>query len=557
MKKVLLTTCNAKYIHKNLALRWLYTTAPHKECVTIQEYTIKEHEEQIAKDILSRQPEVVCFSCYIWNIQLIRRVILLLKQQKSDLHILVGGPEVSYESFDLLDAGVDAISIGEGEQSVWEYISMLDQAQAYEIAGIYTRQFPNTEYRKTELAWLERFEAPYFMEMDAPGMDRQYFYLETSRGCPYGCTYCLSSADREVRMFSIEYIMGILERLKDSRVTQVKLLDRTFNADPKRALQIARYMNEHCTHQIFQFEIVAETLSEELLQFFCEEAVPGRFRFEIGVQSFHTQTLHSVGRIQNNERLKEVIQRLKASGALMHVDLIAGLPYEDLSSFQMSFDSLFSLQASELQLGILKLLKGTKLRSQRERYHFVFQETAPYDVTASAWLKKEEMRRIHACAEAVEKFWNSGACRSVITAILELHWYESAFALFMDLGQEYERLPRPYQPYELFRCFYPLLKKQDERLVDAILLTQYYRNFKQKPHRFARPWVTLEKKKELLAFALKQGIANQDILFRYGVADIGYHKEAGYQLVLYNRNQQYPRQWFINEEMTEIKEMTR
>ena len=241
----------------------------------------------------------------------------------------------------------------------------------------------------------------------------------------------------------------------------------------------------------------------------------------------------------------------------MHVDLIAGLPYEDLSSFQMSFDSLFSLQASELQLGILKLLKGTKLRSQRERYHFVFQETAPYDVTASAWLKKEEMRRIHACAEAVEKFWNSGACRSVITAILELHWYKSAFALFMDLGQEYERLPRPYQPYELFRCFYPLLKKQDERLVDAILLTQYYRNFKQKPHRFARPWVTLEKKKELLAFALKQGIANQDILFRYGVADIGYHKGAGYQLVLYNRNQQYPRQWFINEEMTEIKEMTR
>ena len=136
----------------------------------------------------------------------------------------------------------------------------------------------------------------------------------------------------DIKMCIRDSIMGILERLKDSRVTQVKLLDRTFNADPKRALQIARYMNEHCTHQIFQFEIVAETLSEELLQFFCEEAVPGRFRFEIGVQSFHTQTLHSVGRIQNNERLKEVIQRLKASGALMHVDLIAGLPYEDLSS---------------------------------------------------------------------------------------------------------------------------------------------------------------------------------------------------------------------------------
>lgn len=173
MKKVLLTTCNAKYIHKNLALRWLYTTAPHKECVTIREYTIKEQEEWIAQDILSVQPEVVCFSCYIWNIQLIRRVILLLKQQNSDLHILVGGPEVSYESYDLLDEGVDAISIGEGEQSVWEYITMLEEAKAYPVSGIYTKQYPNTEYRKTDLAWLERFEAPYFMEMDEAGMDRQ------------------------------------------------------------------------------------------------------------------------------------------------------------------------------------------------------------------------------------------------------------------------------------------------------------------------------------------------------------------------------------------------
>lgn len=226
MKKVLLTTCNAKYIHKNLALRWLYTTAPHKECVTIREYTIKEQEEWIAQDILSVQPEVVCFSCYIWNIQLIRRVIVLLKQQNSNLHILVGGPEVSYESYDLLDEGVDAISIGEGEQSVWEYITMLEEAKAYPVSGIYTKQYPNTEYRKTDLAWLERFEAPYFMEMDEAGMDRQYFYLETSRGCPYGCTYCLSSADRAVRMFSMEYIMRILHKLKDSRVTQVKLLDQ-------------------------------------------------------------------------------------------------------------------------------------------------------------------------------------------------------------------------------------------------------------------------------------------------------------------------------------------
>lgn len=166
------------------------------------------------------------------------------------------------------------------------------------------------------------------------------------------------------------------------------------------------------------------------------------------------------------------------------------------------------------------------------------------------------MKRIHTCAHAVEKFWNSAVCRYVITVILQLHWYDSAFALFMELGQEYEKLPRPYQPYELFRCFYPLLRNQNEHFVDAILLTQYYRGFRQKPHRFTKSRISLEQKKKLLFFALKQGIANQDTLFRYGVVDIGYDGEEGYQLVLYNRHQQYPKQWFINKEVTTIKEMT-
>ena len=153
MKKVLLTTCNAKYIHKNLALRWLYTTCPHRERVTIREYTIKEREEQIASDILSMEVDVVCFSCYIWNIQQIKTIIQLLKQHDPLLHIVVGGPEVSYESYRLLDEGVDAISIGEGEQSIWEYITMLEEGQPHEVAGIYTKQFPNTEYQRCDLSW--------------------------------------------------------------------------------------------------------------------------------------------------------------------------------------------------------------------------------------------------------------------------------------------------------------------------------------------------------------------------------------------------------------------
>lgn len=554
MKKVLLTTLNAKYIHKNLALRWLYTTCPHQEDVQLKEYTIKEDIEYIVSDILSREAEVVCFSCYIWNIEQTFECIRLIKQKREHIHIVVGGPEVSYEYQDLLNKGIDAISIGEGEESLWEYIDMLSEESDREIRGIYTKQFPNKEYRKTDIAWLEQFENPYFLEMDQQHMGNRYFYLETSRGCPYGCTYCLSSTDRAVRMFSLDYVMKILEKLRHSNVRQVKLLDRTFNSNPKRVLTIARYMNEYCKNQIFQFEIVAETLSEELLTFFCEEADPQRFRFEIGVQSFNTQTLSAVGRIQNNERLCKVIKRLKESGVTMHVDLIAGLPHEGIESFQTSFDQLFSLGASELQLGILKLLKGTKLRSQKDQYHFFFQEQAPYDVLSTKWLTKEEMEDIHACADAVEKFWNHGTCRYVISKMLQLG-YQSAFQLFLDLGKEYRKLPRPYQPYELFCCFYPLLNNHSKQEADAILLTQYYQNFKQKPHRFTDAWVDLEKKKEILSFALENNIANQDQLYRYGLVDIAFDDELCYQLVLYNTSQKLPKIWLIDKNLTTIKEL--
>lgn len=412
MKKTLLTTCNAKYIHKNLALRWIYTTCPNKEDVILKEYTIKDDSHRIIEDILSMQVEVVCFSCYIWNIEKTKEIIKELKKRQNDIHIFVGGPEVSFSSFELLEEGVDAICIGEGEESVWEYIQMLE-TKPREIRGIYTKQFPNKEYRKVDLAWLETFEDPYFLSMDTNDMGKRYLYLETSRGCPYGCTYCLSSTDRSVRMFSEDYVIKLLEQISKSDVKQVKFLDRTFNSNPQRALRIARYINEHCKNQIFQFEIVAETLSEDLLQFFCEEADVSRFRFEVGVQSFKEKTLASVGRIQNNARLVEVLHRLKQAGCILHVDLIAGLPYEGMQSFEQSFNTLFSLQAGEVQLGILKLLKGTKLRSQQEEFSFDYHEHAPYDVVSTAWLFSRgnaEDSSMCRCGREILEQWGLSRC---------------------------------------------------------------------------------------------------------------------------------------------------
>lgn len=552
---ILLTTLNAKYIHKNLALRWIYQACPQKDNVRLIEYTIKDDMERIIKQIQEGEYDLVCFSVYIWNIDYIKPLILRLKQDNENLKILVGGPEVSYESYDLIDQGVDAISIGEGEESLWEYVEMLDTQSSYEIPGIYTKEFPNTTYRKVSIAFLETLDDPYFMDIDQDDMDKRYLYLETSRGCPYGCEYCLSSCDRDVRMFSLEYVMKILEKIKKSSVRQVKLLDRTFNANPKRALEIAKYMNDECTTQIFQFEIVAETLSEELLLYFEQKADKERFRFEIGVQSFHAPTLQAVGRIQNNQRLKEVITRLKDAQVMMHVDLIAGLPYEDLATFQASFDELFALETKEIQLGILKLLKGTKLKQKHAQYEFVQEEQSPYAIKSTHWLSEEELILIDQAAHAVEKLWNDGKCRFTIKCILANGWYKSAFALFLALGEGLAQLPHPYAPQNLFTLFYDVVKNVDKTTLTAVLFTDYYALFKQRPPHFGDLRMSDENRKKIVAYLLTKGFTKEE-LYHYTFLTYAYDDVITYQAVVYNASQTLPKRYIIDTELQRVKELT-
>lgn len=553
--KVLLTTLNAKYIHKNLALRWIYQACPYKQAVTLIEYTIKDDLHRICDEIVLGNYDLICFSVYIWNIEPIKQLIAQLKKRQPNVHILVGGPEVSYESDELLDQGVDAISIGEGEQSVWEYVDMIKHRESYEISGICTKAYPNHDQRKTPLSYLETLEDPYFMEFDQADMDKRYLYLETSRGCPYGCEYCLSSCDRQVRMFSLPYVMKLLEKIKHSKVKQVKLLDRTFNVDPDRALSIARYMNEECTNQIFQFEVVAETLSEELLQFFETEADQTRFRFEVGVQSFHKDTLQAVGRIQNNKRLKEVITRLRSANVILHVDLIAGLPYEDEPTFEHSFNELFALHASECQLGILKLLKGTKLKEKRTQYGFVYETIAPYAIQKTNWLSEEELVSINDTASAVEKYWNSGKCQFTIQELLTLGYETSAYQLFKKLGSAYQKLPRPYAPQQFFQAFLSAFPQLDSHMLCAMLNMDYYRLAKQRPPHFHEDKLSMEIRKQLKEAALSQGIASYE-LDHYASMTYGWnHHTIGYQLILYTTDSKAPKRYWINQTMTECEEL--
>lgn len=554
--KILLTTLNAKYIHKNLALRWIYQAKPDtQKDVIIKEYTIKDDINKIKKEVLQGQYDILCFSVYIWNIEYIKPLIKLIKQEQPQIHIIVGGPEVSYESESLLLEGVDAISIGEGEMSVWEYIQMLEHKQTYEIPGIYTKQHPNSEKQIVPLSFLEQLNDPYFMEIDAADMDKRYLYLETSRGCPYGCEYCLSSCDQNVRLFSLPYVMKLLEKIKNSKVTQVKLLDRTFNVAPKRALQLARYMNEECIHQIFQLEVVAETLSEELLEFFEKEADPKRFRLEIGVQSFHEPTLKSVSRIQNNQRLMEVIARLRKANIIMHVDLIAGLPYEDKQTFQHSFDQLFALSASECQLGLLKLLKGTKLRAKQEQYGFVFEAHAPYTIQATAWLSKQEMQEIALCAQAVEKYWNSGKCRFTIHELLNQGYQKSAFQLFEALGKEYQKLPHPYAPQHLFQAFMKAFPDMDQLILAAMLNMDYYRKVKQRPPHFHSYKLNNDIRFQIKEKAKEKGISAY-LLDHYSAMSYGWTNHTlGYQLILFHNPDSKTRRFWCDINMKNWKEI--
>lgn len=541
--KILLTTLNAKFIHKNLALRWLYVASPMKENTYIKEYTIKDDINRIANEIICGRYDVVCFSCYIWNIEETKKIIQLIKQEYNP-KILIGGPEVSFESEYLLDEGVDAICIGEGEKANWEYIQSLDHP--HPIEGIITKEFKTSKYAYCDLKENEMYENPYFLDMDLKDMKNRYLYLETSRGCPYNCAYCLSSTDKKLRIFSEDYVMNTLERIKNSEIRQVKLLDRTFNCMPERALKIARYMNEECKNQIFQFEIVAETLSEQLIDFFIHEADKKRFRFEVGVQSFNQKTLQAVGRYQDNDKLKRVMKRLIDAGCILHVDLIAGLPYEDLESFKQSFNELFSVHAAELQCGILKLLKGTALKRKDKEYGYVYETKPPYSILKTNWLSEEDLIRINYVAYAVEKFYNSNKLRRSIDLLLELGYFSNAFDLFYECGLRLSKYERHYYDHDLVMILKEITK--NDLRVDAILLSDYMALHKQKPKKLELSKVSKEEIKDCYNKLIEKGCCHQKECYHYGRVEYYYDSEICYQVLIYNHEHTYPTRWIIKGE---------
>ena len=520
-------TFNVSYIHPNLALRWLYVARPQGFDVIIKEFTLKDSLDRVIKSIEEINPDIIGMSIYIWNSEISKKLIRTINQNNK-YRILIGGPEVSFEAEKWLDENIEGVLRGEGEKSFWE------ACQGLKADGLLSRDYASeVSYAISDITWLETLESPYFLAMDDEKRAYRYLYFESSRGCPYRCAYCLSSLDYRVRNFSLEYIKKELKKLETHPCKQVKFLDRTFNSHPQRALSIAEYINNLQVDFSFQFEVTLEHFPQELLNFFCQ--VPsGKFRFEVGVQSFNNDTLRAIDRIQDARKLSQNIKLFQKHHQIMHTDLIAGLPYEDYVSFKNSFFKLFALHSDEIQMGILKLLKGTKLKKEAAKYGIVYNPLPPYEVIKTSWIDEKQMDRIKIVARVIDKVYNTYLLRNSINTLFDQHY--DIFEIMADYGSTLFKMEK-IQVSDYFLKFYEVLKKAGFPLAQELLLNDYYRKFNEKPKAlFKRP--DNELRKALYQKLIDEGY-DQHILNEYSVFDYAYiDGKKGYQLVTYGKNHQ-------------------
>lgn len=485
---ILLVAINAKYIHSNLAVHSLKSYAgEYQEQIHIAEYTINHPLDYILQEIYKQNPEVLCFSCYIWNYRYVRELIAELHKLLPEVPIWAGGPEVSYESELFLEEnpGAAGIMAGEGEETFRELCayymkraivpagsSGIPQGEGSalkkeppgdgqgegsiskwgspgdgqeeekrfwtleEIPGLIFRNEDNALLRTAVREPLPMDELPFCYE-HLEEFQNRIIYYETSRGCPFSCSYCLSSIDKTLRFRSLSLVEKELQFFLEHGVRQVKFVDRTFNCNHKHALAVWQYLKAHDNGITnFHFEISADLLTEEELEL-IHSLRPGLIQLEIGVQSTHQPTIEAICRNMNLNRLEQAVERVQQAGNVhQHLDLIAGLPKEDFASFAESFRQVYSWKPEQLQLGFLKVLKGSRMYEHQKEYGLIYRDQPPYEVMATNWLSYEELLEIKLVEEMLEVYYNSGQFELTVKA-LELIT-EDPFALYLELGRFYE-----------------------------------------------------------------------------------------------------------------------
>lgn len=440
--KTIITTLNSKFIHSSLSIRYLQSTINDIPNVEMQEYTINQNADFIAGEIYKQRPDIVVFSCYIWNLENTLTICESLKIVKPDIKIILGGPEVSFDGKELLKKHeyIDFIVFGEGEETFKELmINIIDNDNDFrKIKGLIHREEDKIIVNEPRpfIQNLDIIPSPY--DYMPKGLENKIVYFESSRGCPFNCKFCLSSTIKGVRFFSLDRVKSDLGKLIDRKVRQVKFVDRTFNTNKEYAMEIMKFiMDKNPKNMNFHFEVTAHLVDNEMLNF-LENVKEGLFQFEIGVQSTNPKTIDAIGRITDFNRLKEVTQTIKSYGNIhQHLDLIAGLPYEGYDSFKKSFNDVYVLRPEKLQLGFLKLLKGSDLRRENNSYGFKFLDKPPYEVLETNYISYDEMLRLKIIEDLVEKYGNEHYFENSIQYIINNH-YESPFDLYEDFSYYWE-----------------------------------------------------------------------------------------------------------------------
>ena len=488
----ILATINSKYIHTNLAIRYLKANAPTFD-ITLREYTLKDTMENMVNDLLSRNPKIIGFSVYIWNVEKTLQLINLLKEKDPTLTIIIGGPEVSYD-FDVWfkRSPIDYIIYGEGELSFKELMEALHGTKEIgEVRGIVYRNLVTNELVQNPAAPIldpKTILSPFYFEEDIPHLPNRIQYIETSRGCPYSCQYCLASVDNKVRYFDLEKVKDEIRYLMKHGAKTFKFLDRTFNINKKYALEMFDFIiEEHLPGTQFQFEITADIMPTELIDYLNEHAPAELFRFEIGIQSTYELTNQLVKRRQNFEKLTTNILRIKEGGKIiLHLDLIAGLPEEPYDRFEQSFNDVFDLRPEELQLGFLKMLRGTGLRKQAEQFGYEYDEFAPYQMKKNNTLSEGDVHNIHLAEEILERYWNAHRMDYTMKYLVDGPFKFSPFAFMQQFGAYWEERYSwiKYQLTDLFTRLYDYLEVtsfEDLQTVLSYMKLDYLTQSKIKP----------------------------------------------------------------------------
>ena len=439
--KILLAACNAKYIHSNLAVYDLkaYSSDYDKE-VFLREYTINQPKDEILKDIYGSGADVVCFSCYIWNISFVRELIRDLAKILPETAFWAGGPEVSYDAEKILTEmpEITGVLVGEGEKTFHELLEYYIDGKGSlgEIRGIVYRDGEEIRHN----GWRELMnlsEIPFVYE-HLEEFENRIIYYESSRGCPFSCSYCLSSIDKKLRFRDLELVKKELQFFLDHKVPQVKFVDRTFNCKHEHAMAIWKYILEHDNGVTnFHFEVSADLLRDEEMDLMAKMR-PGLIQLEIGVQSTNPETIRAIHRHMDLDKLERCVDRVHSFRNIhQHLDLIAGLPYEDYDTFHRSFNDVYQMKPDQLQLGFLKVLKGSLMKEEAEKYGIVHKEKEPYEVLSTKWLPYGDVLKLKAVESMVEVYYNSGQFQHTLEYLVPLA--KDAFTFYESLGAFYEK----------------------------------------------------------------------------------------------------------------------